>query len=89
MNHNLRPWMAIVMILAPFPGTVIRTRAFAAEWYKARDVEVQKVKQLREQVKTNPALRKEVETDAWQKLEAERDCAFSEMEYYELRRIHY
>ena len=81
------------MILAPFPMTVRRTRAWAAEWHKEwnkeRDAEIQKVKELREQVKTNPTLRKEVETDARQKLEAQRDYAFSEMEDHELRRIHY
>ena len=80
------------MILSPVPMTVRRTRAWAAEWSKEwnkeRDAEILKVKQLWEQVKTNPTLRKEVETDARQKLEAQRDYAFSEMEDHELRRIH-
>ena len=68
------------------PASVLRARAAKVE--EERESEVLKAKQLREEVKTNPVLRKELETEARQKLEAQRDYAFSQMEGRELERVH-
>ena len=67
-----------MLVLNPgTPGSVLQANAASRD--EERESEVLKVKQLREEVKTNPTLRKEVETEARQKLEAQRDYVFSQM----------
>ena len=75
----------MVVISSGTPASVLRVRAAKVE--EERESEVLKVKQLREEVKRNPALRKEVETEAQQKLEAQREYAFSQMKDCEFHRI--
>ena len=76
--------MVVMMAMTP-PSVLLANSARTRE---KRDSEILKVKQLREEIKTNPTLRKEVETEARQKFEAQRDYAFSQMRDSELRRIH-
>ena len=76
----------MVAISSSTPPHVLRARRAAAE--DERHCEVLNVKQMREEAKTNPVLRKEVETEARQKLDAQREYAFSQMEGRELERIH-
>ena len=77
----------MIVILSGIPANVLQFRARAAQVNEAWDSEVLKVKQLREEIKTNPTLRKEVETEARQKFKAQRDYAFSQMTGQELRHI--
>ena len=73
--------MAICAFSASTPASSSRT--CRCEVDKGRASEVLKVKQMREEMKTNPVLRKEVETEAEQKLEM-REYAFSRMKHLEL-----
>ena len=76
-----------MLFMATTPGSQLI--ANWAQMQEERDSEVLKVKQLREEIKTNPTLRKEVETEARQKFEAQRDYAFSSMTSLELAKIHF
>lgn len=87
MRQGVRPWMPIYLFLCGLPATVLQTRAATARATEERDSEVLKAKQLREEVQRNPTLRKEVETEAQQKLEAQREYAFSQMQQLGLLRI--
>ena len=77
--------MAMCAFSASTPASMSRTRR--GEVDEERASEILKVKQMREEVKTNPVLRKEVETEAQQKLEAQREYAFSQMKDLEFHRI--
>ena len=68
--------MAMGVIISGTPASVLRARAAQVEVDSPS--EVLKVKQLREEVRRTPALRKEVETEARQRLELQRDYAFSQ-----------
>ena len=72
--------------MATTPGSVLVENSVRMQ--EQRDSEVLKAKQLREDIKTNPTLRKEVEMEARQKFEAQRNYVFSQMTGRELRRIH-
>ena len=61
--------------------------ARAAEMEEERASELLKVKNLREEVKRNPTLHRQIELEAWRKLEVQRDYAFQQMEDIELHRL--
>ena len=67
------------------PPSVLLARI--AELEERQASELLKAQKFREEVKRNPALRKEVELEARQQLETQRDDAFSRMEDFELHRL--
>ena len=85
MKHEFQPWMTMVVISSGFPARMVRARQAACEEFT--NPEVLKAKQLRKEVERNPTLRKEVEAEAQQKLEMQREYAFSRMNHLELLRI--
>ena len=66
------------------PPSVLRARR--AELDEGRAFELLKATHLREEVKRDPTLRREIELEAWQKLQVRRHYAFEDMEDSALRR---
>ena len=77
--------MSMCMFSAGTPPSALLARRAKLE--EERASELLKAKHLREEVKRDPTLQREIELGAWQKLEVQRRYAFAEMEDSESQRI--